>query len=154
MAPVIIATDKMQLTQFSGSKSAYPIYLTIRNILKGVRRKPSKKACILIGYLSVEKVNRKDMTERAFRSKMQRLFHESMRVILEPLKKAGHEGVEMTSSDGAVRLVFPIISCYVADYPEQCLVSCTKYGTCVKCQVKATDLQNTAPGTPTAPCSS
>ncbi|PPQ97258.1 hypothetical protein CVT26_000650 [Gymnopilus dilepis] len=145
MAPVIIATDKTQLTQFSGSKSAYPVYLTIGNIPKALRRKPSKKACVLIGYLSVEKINRKQMTERAHRSKIQRLFHESMRIILESLKRAGHEGVEMTSADGAVRLVFPIISCYVADYPEQCLVTCSKYGTCVKCQARADELGDPEP---------
>lgn len=143
LAPVIIATDKTQLTQFSGNKSAYPIYLTIGNIPKAIRRKPSKKACILIGYLSVEKINRKEMTDRAYRSKIQRLFHESMRIILEPLKKAGHEGVEMTGADGAVRMVFPILSCYAADYPEQCLVTCSKYGTCIKCKAKATELQDT-----------
>ncbi|KAF8900108.1 hypothetical protein CPB84DRAFT_1847370 [Gymnopilus junonius] len=57
MAPVIIATDKTQLTQFSGSKSAYPIYLTIGNIPKAICRKPSKKACILIGYLSIDKID-------------------------------------------------------------------------------------------------
>ncbi|PPR02760.1 hypothetical protein CVT26_009432, partial [Gymnopilus dilepis] len=145
LAPVIIATDKTQLTNFSGSKSAYPLYLTIGNIPKAFRRKPSKKACILIGYLSVQKINRKDMTDRAYRSRIQRMFHESMRIILEPLKKAGHEGVEMTSADGSVRWVFPILSCYVADYPEQCLVTCTKYGTCVKCKVKATELQDIQP---------
>lgn len=112
---MIIATDKTQLTQFSGNKSAYPIYLTIGNIPKAIRRKPSKKACVLIGYLSVEKINRKGMTDRAYRSKVQRLFHESMRIILEPLINAGHEGVEMTSSDGSVCMVFPILSCYAAD---------------------------------------
>ncbi|KJA22065.1 hypothetical protein HYPSUDRAFT_1085538, partial [Hypholoma sublateritium FD-334 SS-4] len=48
----------------------------------------------------------------------------------------------MTSSNGAVRNVFPILTSYVADYPEQCLVTCTKYGTCVKCKVKASDLAN------------
>ncbi|PPQ75356.1 hypothetical protein CVT26_015158 [Gymnopilus dilepis] len=140
LAPVIIATDKTQLTQFSGSKSAYPIYLTIGNIPKAMRRKPSKKACILIGYLSVEKVARNNMTARAARSRIQRIFHESMRIILEPLKKAGHNGVEMTGADGAVRLVFPILSCYVADYPEQCLVTCSKYGSCVKCKAETTEL--------------
>ena len=140
LAPVIIATDKTQLTQFSGSKAAYPVYLTIGNIPKATRRMPSKNACILIAYLSVEKINRRDLTDRAYRARIQRLFHESMRIILEPLKKAGHDGVEMTSADGAVRRVFPILSCYVADYPEQCLVTCSKYGTCTKCKAKATEL--------------
>ncbi|PPQ85108.1 hypothetical protein CVT26_005404 [Gymnopilus dilepis] len=142
LAPVIIATDKTQLTNFSGSKSAYPVYLTVGNIPKAIRRKPSKKACILIGYLSVDKIDRKQMSNRAYRSKMQRLFHESMRIILEPLRKAGHEGVEMTSADGSVRWVFPILSCYVADYPEQCLVTCSKYGTCIKCKARAAELQD------------
>ncbi|CAA7267865.1 unnamed protein product [Cyclocybe aegerita] len=36
VAPVIIATDKTQLTQFSGNKSAYPVYLTIGNIPKSL----------------------------------------------------------------------------------------------------------------------
>ena len=68
-----------------------------------------------------------------------------MRIVLEPLIKAGTDGVEMTSSDGAVRRVHPILTCYVADYPEQCLVTCAKYGTCVKCKAPAIDLQNPTP---------
>ena len=145
MAPVIIATDKTQLTQFSGNKSAYPVYLTIGNIPRATRRKPSKHACVLIAYLSVEKIDRSRMNDQEHRSQVQRLFHESMRIVLEPLINAGTVGVEMTSSDGAVRRVHPILTCYVADYPEQCLVACTKYGTCVKCQASANDLQNPTP---------
>ncbi|KJA18013.1 hypothetical protein HYPSUDRAFT_119030, partial [Hypholoma sublateritium FD-334 SS-4] len=142
LAPVIIATDKTQLTQFSGGKAAYPVYLTIGNIPKATRRKPSKHACILIAYLSVDKVNRTKMTDQEHRSRVQRIFHESMRTVLEPLIDAGKGGIEMTSSNGAVRNIFPILTSYVADYPEQCLVTCTKYGTCVKCKVKASDLAN------------
>jgi len=82
------------------------------------------------------------MSDQEHCSRVQRVFHDSMRIILEPLIKAGREGMEMVSSDGSVRDVFPILSSYVADYPEQCLVACTKYGTCVKCKASATELED------------
>jgi len=63
-----------------------------------------------------------------------------MAAVLEPLKAAGSPagpGVEMTGGDGVVRKVYPFLAAYVVDYPEQCLVACTKYGTCPKCRLKA-----------------
>ncbi|KAF8181570.1 hypothetical protein BJ912DRAFT_1023540 [Pholiota molesta] len=145
VAPVIAATDKTLLTKLSGNKSAYPLYLTIGNLPKAIRRKPSKNGCILIGYLSVDKPNRSQLSELEYCSRVQRLFHESMRIILEPLKKAGVDGVLMESSNGDVRRVHPILTCYVADYPEQCLVTCSKYGTCPKCLCSSDHLQNPKP---------
>lgn len=148
IVPVVIATDKTQLTQFSGNKAAYPVYLTIGNIPKSLRRKPSAHTTILIAYLSVDKIDRKRMSDQEQRSRTQRVFHESMRLVLEPLIDAGKKGVEMVSSDGAVRDVFPLLTCYVADYPEQCLVTCTKYGTCPKCQSQADQLQEVTAAEP------
>ncbi|KAF8868755.1 hypothetical protein CPB84DRAFT_1755779 [Gymnopilus junonius] len=129
LTPIIITTDKTQLTQFSGNKAAYPVYLTIGNIPKATRRKPSKHACILIAYLSVQKIDCSRINDQEHHS----------------LVQPGTNGVKMTSSDGAVRCVHPILTCYVADYPEQCLVACTKYGTCPKCKASAKDLQNPTP---------
>lgn len=63
-----------------------------------------------------------------------------MKIILEPLKRAGKDGVMMESSDGSVCRVHPILTSYVADYPEQCLVTCSKYSTCPKCQTSAEEL--------------
>ncbi|KAJ7852764.1 hypothetical protein B0H14DRAFT_3656681 [Mycena olivaceomarginata] len=132
LSPIIIATDKTQLTQFSGGKSAYPVYLTLGNIPKALRRKPFQSACILIGYLSVDKILRTGLTKQTIKTHNQKLFHVSMRLILQPLIEAGTNGMEVVGGDGNVRLVFPILASYVADYPEQCLVGCTKYGTCPK----------------------
>jgi hypothetical protein len=149
VAPLIIATDKTQLTQFSGNKQAYPVYLTLGNIPKSIRRKPSQRACILLAYLPVEKIASKDdLTRKEISGRHQRLFHDALRHIFAPLIEAGKTGVEMTSGDGAVRKVYPIIASYVADFPEQCLVTCSKYGTCPKCQVKAAELGNPDPGNP------
>lgn len=141
VAPIIISTDKTQLTQFSGNRSAYPVYMTLGNIPKALRRKPSEHACVLIGYLSVDKVDGAGITEKKQRALVQQLFHASVKLILKPLEKAGKEGVDVTCGDGKVRKVFPILAAYVADYPEQCLVTCSKYGTCPICQCPETSLE-------------
>ncbi|THU84603.1 hypothetical protein K435DRAFT_623666, partial [Dendrothele bispora CBS 962.96] len=134
IAPVIIATDKTALTNFSGGKSAYPVYLTIGNIPKAMRRKVSHQACVLLAYLPVDKVQKaENETDRDVKVKTYQLFHDAMRTILEPLIEAGRKGVEMTGGNGEVRRVHPILAAYVADYPEQCLVTLSKYGTCPKC---------------------
>ncbi|KDR76055.1 hypothetical protein GALMADRAFT_67859, partial [Galerina marginata CBS 339.88] len=139
VAPVIIASDKTQLTNFSGGKSAYPVYLTIGNIPKALRRKPTKNACILIAYLPVEsaKLKGSGLSKVNVKIQTQRLFHEAMRLVLSPLIKAGTNGIQMTGGNGEVRKVHPILACYAADFPEQCLVACTKYGTCPKCRAPA-----------------
>ncbi|KAF5362693.1 hypothetical protein D9757_014516 [Collybiopsis confluens] len=145
IAPVIIATDKTSLTQFSGSKSAYPVYLTLGNIPKALRRKPGSRACVLIAYLHADKLSKVGLSDTTLKLRNYELFHRSMAVVLEHLKAAGDPdgyGVEMVGGDGVVRRVFPILATYVADYPEQCLVTCTKYGTCPKCQQKADALQD------------
>ncbi|EIM79382.1 uncharacterized protein STEHIDRAFT_41598, partial [Stereum hirsutum FP-91666 SS1] len=134
IAPVIIATDKTHLTQFSGNKSAYPVYLTLGNIPRSIRRKPSQHACILIGYLPVDKIDSDNLTKNETKARGQRLFHEAMRHILQPLVQAGTHGVEITCADGWVRRIYPLLAAYVADYPEQCLVTCAKPGTCPKCR--------------------
>ena len=53
--PLIISSDKTRLTHFHG-KVAYPVYLTIGNIPKEIRCKPSHHAQMLIAYLPVTKL--------------------------------------------------------------------------------------------------
>jgi len=55
IVPVLILTDKTQLTPFR-NKSAYPIYMTISNIPKEIRQKTSMHAYLLLGYLPTTKL--------------------------------------------------------------------------------------------------
>jgi hypothetical protein len=119
---------------FRGDKSAYPVYLTIANLSKEVRRRPSAHANVLIGYLPTSKLEcfkgKKKKTVAGYN-----LFHRCMRCIVNPLVRAGSDGVRMTCPDGNARLVFPILAAYVADYPEQCKVVCIDQKRCPRCFV-------------------
>lgn len=116
IVPIIISTDKTQLTLFR-NKSAYPVYLTIGNIPKEIRRKPSKRAYILLGYLPTTRLE--GITNQSQRRRcLANLYHACMRRILKPLEKAGVEGVYMSSGDGLTRRCHPILASVVGDYPE------------------------------------
>ncbi|KAJ7119227.1 hypothetical protein C8R43DRAFT_1152418 [Mycena crocata] len=138
IVPVIISTDKTQTTMFR-NKAAYPVYMTIGNITKESRRKPSRQAYVLLGYLPTTRLDH--ITNKAARRRaVANLYHACMRQILHPLKSAGLDGLEMKSGDGVVRRCHPIFSVFAGDYPEQVLVTGTKTGECPTCPVPRDEL--------------
>ncbi|KAF8596344.1 hypothetical protein BDV93DRAFT_422196, partial [Ceratobasidium sp. AG-I] len=135
IVPLILATDQTMLSIMSGSQAAYPVYLTLGNINKHWQRKPSKRTMVLLGYLPVEAFE--DVEDDNERRRMKaNLIHQSMETMLEPLKVASEEGVEMWCPDGRQRCVYPRIATYLADWPEQNLMACTSIGSCPICSTK------------------
>jgi len=63
IVPVICASDKTHLTNFSGDQHAWPLYLTIGNIRKHLRRTPKKRARILVGLIPCPPKGAKNIDE-------------------------------------------------------------------------------------------
>ncbi|EIN13427.1 hypothetical protein PUNSTDRAFT_56509 [Punctularia strigosozonata HHB-11173 SS5] len=147
IVPLIISSDKTQLTLFR-NKSAYPIYLTIGNIPKHIRSKPSKHAQILLGYLPTARLEhvRGDASRRRA---LGNLFHGAVARILEPIITYGETGIPMTRASGAIHRCHPIFAIFVGDYPEQCAATATKHGHCPKGTTPHDQLGEPPPHNPT-----
>ncbi|KLO14426.1 hypothetical protein SCHPADRAFT_927923 [Schizopora paradoxa] len=146
VVPLIIGSDKTQLSVFSGDKSAWPVYLTIGNIPKADRRCPSKRTQFLLGYLPVTKL-KIFSNKNTRRVQIYRLFHRCMRRLLGPLYNLKEkELVEMVGSDSMIRRCFIFLLAYVADHPEQCLVSCNAESMCPTCDRRAKERENPVAG--------
>ncbi|QRV77137.1 leucine-tRNA ligase [Ceratobasidium sp. AG-Ba] len=133
IAPIILATDATLLSLFTGQK-VWPVYLSIGNIDKEVRRAPSEQATMLIGYIPVANLSFIS-NEDERREKKWEVYHACMAEILASLKQASKDGVEMVCADGAVRRVHPIAAAHMADFEEQCMVACTYRTRCPICDV-------------------
>jgi len=124
-----------------GNKSAYPVYMTIGNIPKALRRKSTKRAQILIAYLPTTKLSH--VTNDASRRRiLTNLNHACLRRVLSPLETAGIDGVAIASGDGVTRRTHPIVASYTADYPEQIFVTGAKNGECPKGLIPHDELGN------------
>ncbi|QRV94481.1 Zn-finger protein [Ceratobasidium sp. AG-Ba] len=132
IAPLIVASDKTQMTKLAGNQSAHPVYLSIGNISKTIRRKASSHATVIIGYLPTDDF--KDVPSKVLRGRLKgQLLHYSMASLMKPLEEAGRSGVDMWCADGYLRRVYPLLAAFVGDFPEQSDMSCTSQGGCPKC---------------------
>ncbi|KAG8993874.1 hypothetical protein FRB90_000576 [Tulasnella sp. 427] len=140
VVPLIVSSDKTSLKVLSTGKDAYPAYLTIGNIPKAIRRKPSMHAQLLFAYLPTEQFTGTTLSKEQIRLAKHRAFHYAMKHIFKSLEDLEDGGLELESGDGKVRWCHPILAVYVADYPEQCLATCTRYNRCPLCHVDAGNL--------------
>ncbi|KAF8580307.1 hypothetical protein K439DRAFT_1648226 [Ramaria rubella] len=137
IAPVILASDKTCLSQFSGDKSAWPVYITLENIAKATRHKMSFWVSILLGYIPISKLTCFSKPKCLVMG--HRLFHHCMHIILAPLFTAGSDGVDITCADSGIRHDHPILAVYVADFPQQALIACCKESHCPQCTCEPGD---------------
>src|ERR1700709_124990 len=126
----------MYLTNFSGDKKAWPVYITIGNLLSTRCNKPGSMAVLLLALLPVPP----KFVQSSSADKLQRQINADtlqgvLRLIFSPLQDAALEGVSIDCADGKIRRCFPILSAWVADHMENVALQGIKSTACPKCKV-------------------
>ena len=126
--PIILASDKTHLTNFSGDKSAWPLYMSIGNIHKDVRRTASRRAWILVGFIPVPPKGAPDSSAA---------WHHAVHTIIGALKevKIDGPGYQWDCADGFLRRCYPILAAWIGDYPEISTLTQIIGGACPVCEI-------------------
>ena len=131
VVPLIMSLDKTQVTLFR-MKSVYPVYLTIGNIPKDIRKKPSRHAQVLLAYLPTARLT--DVTNMAGRRRMLlNIVHACLRHILREVASLGGTGTLMKDGNGRLYRCHPILASLAIDYQEQVQIAGIINGDCAKC---------------------
>ncbi|KAF7344723.1 hypothetical protein MVEN_01633000 [Mycena venus] len=135
--PAILGSDKTTVSVATGQNDYYPLYLSNGLVHNNVRR-AHRNAVTLIGFLAIPKTDREYEGTTEFRTFRHSLFHGSLAYIFESL----HDGMTTPEvalfGDGHYRRV--IYGPYIADYPEQVLLTCVVQGWCPRCTASNKDL--------------
>ena len=106
----------------TGNRQAHPLLISLANLDMDFRMKGSHHAFLLIALLPVPKFIHP--TEAIRGVLWNRLIHECIDHVVEPLKKAASIGIMMSDPLGSLRYCFtPLASCIV-DTPESAVYAC------------------------------
>jgi len=128
---IIGMSDQTHLTNFSGDKKAWPVYITLGNLPSGRRNSPTSMAVLLLALLSIppklSKCSKADQRQRQINADtLQDVFE----LIFAPLQDPGHDGVPIDCADRKVRRCFPILAAWIVDHRENVALHAIKSTLC------------------------
>lgn len=156
--PLIIGSDKTTVSVATGHTEYHPLYLSIGNIFNSVQR-AHRNGVVLVGFLAIPKsesiravlvqsliytvATKEHANNVEYHNFRRQLFQCSLAKIFESVKPYMTTHDIARCSDGHYRRVIYGLGPYIADYPEQVLLSgvvqgwCPKYVSTVHCPIQA-----------------
>ncbi|KAG2367402.1 hypothetical protein BDR07DRAFT_1448953 [Suillus spraguei] len=142
--PLIIGSDKTVVSVATGQTEYHPLYLSIGNIHNSVRRAHCN-GVVLIGFLAIPKSTKEHNDDIKYRNFRRQLFQRSLAKIFESVKPF-MENFDVTCfPDGHYRRMVYSLGPYIADYPEQILLSGVVQNWCPRCLGNRKDLDGAQP---------
>ena len=146
LVPIILGSDKTTVSVATGHNEYYPLYLSLGSVHNNIRR-AHRGAVALIAFLAIPKskyrflkmrlatdyrstADRAHTNDVQFRKFRRQLFHSTLSKILESLKPAMTTPEVVRCFDDHFRKAIYSLGPYIADYPEQVLLTCIVQGWC------------------------
>ena len=127
-------SDQTHLSNFSGDKKAWPVYITLGNLPSTRRNSPGSMAVLLLALLPVppklSKSTSADKHQRRINAETLQLVFQ---LLFEPLQAVARKGVNIDSADGKVRRSFAVLFAWIADHMENVALHGVKSNSCPKC---------------------
>ena len=147
IVPFMMGSDKTTASAATGQVDYWPLYGSIGNIHNNVRRAHGS-GLVLIGFLAIPKskeiqnsckiyilippivATKTDSGSADFRRFRRQLFHASLATVFSSLKPGMTVPEIALCPDGHFRFIIWELGPYIADYPEQVLITCIVQGWC------------------------
>lgn len=150
LVPIILGSNKTTVSIAMGQNDYYPLYLSIGNLHNNTRCAHCN-SLVLIAFLAIPKslyfshkgafiiliwnsttalVDRENEDTAEFRKFWCQLFHTTLAHILTSLCHGMSKPEVWQCLDGHFRRAAYALAAYIADYPEQILLSCLVQGWC------------------------
>ncbi|KAG0695647.1 hypothetical protein DFH29DRAFT_984904 [Suillus ampliporus] len=142
--PLIIGSDKTMVSVATGHTEYHPLYLSIRNIFNGVRR-AHRNGVVLVGFLAIPKSTKEHLEDKDFRNFCRQMFHSSLAKIFDSVKPNMTVPDIVHCPDSHFRRVIYGLGPYIADYPEQLVLSGVVQNWCPKCLNHRKNLEGDGP---------
>ena len=112
VVPIIIATDKTQITQHHGDQSLWPVYMTIGNLDRTTRRSQTRPGFVLVGLIpivKVEKEHKAHLTAEIYHWAMEKIFKRMLQNIIVIMCPADSIQRSRTSRNRELISVVPMV---------------------------------------------
>ena len=138
LLPLIFGSDKCHLTAHTGNRYAWPVYMSLANIKKETRNKPTCHAWLLVAMLPVTKFPDTHFEGKTVQGKMpgilrRLLFHRCLKIVLRPLHVEHRHILIGADAEGEKRRFFLILIAWLADIEEQWLLAGLAQTSCPRC---------------------
>ncbi|KAI5984466.1 hypothetical protein EDD15DRAFT_2177258, partial [Pisolithus albus] len=118
---VVLSSDKTHITQV-GNRQAHPLLISLANISADICAKGSTKSYLLLALLPVPKFIHPNKCLCGVLA--DRLLHQVISIVVRPLKQAAESGRMMSDPLGNLKYCFTPLVAYIADTPEQHVITC------------------------------